>query len=812
MNKKTLLIFLSVMLVFLVMSSVSANETSDNSEYISQDMGINEDKSLESTYVDDDSDQFIESDNLANTNITTDNDIKKIDTKNDTKTTKEASLTKTQSLFVTINSQVSQTNVTVWKNSGISDVYVQVNYFSTNVYNFNNLKNVITLTKSTGIKVHPWIYCFVEGNTYKVSDTRATLVKNQVRNLINNYEISGVCLDAVRYGGLKTSEVNENNITNFVKDIHTIVKNKNSNLLVSLCVLPEKEDTRKYYGQNYAALSPYTDVMLVLAYKYDYKSNDAWMKSVITYVKNEAKSSNVVGVIQTFKTVNGQNVKLTSAELTNDINVIISAGSNGYSLFKYGLISNNPTNINNDKYKDKIVSLFVLIDSDVTEKDVYDWQKCGITDVYVQVNYRVTAIYNTTKLDRVISLTRGTGIRVHALIICFVEGHIVKVTDKKAETIKNEVKKLVNNHNIAGICLDYVRYSGFNLTETNPTKITNFVKDIHTIVKAKDPKLEVSACVFAERANTKRYYGQDYAALSPYVDVMLTLSYKYSYRSDDEWMKKVIKYVIDEAKYSKVVGVLQTYKLVNNKAIKLTKNDLNSDVKVVLSTGADGYSLYRYKLISDYPDNITQIKSKFKVKVEVENVTYNLGTTATLKAKITDWGGNPVSDAKVAVKINYKTFGYAYVKNGLATFNQFLSPDIFGGYNYKVQFVYGTNDKYETNHGNGVMTITSFQPVFTFNPLTVSKNNSTISVKVKISNDTKFSHLARSGNVGIKINGNSFKINSKAIIYKPVDGMVEFIVPENWFKIGFNNLTITYSGNSQFKSGRTTITNAIRVV
>ncbi|MEE1116898.1 hypothetical protein [Methanosphaera sp.] len=811
MNKKLILFFLSFMIVFLVMSGVSANETSDNSDFISQDMKINEYKSLESNSMDKESNQILESKDVADTDITTNKDIKKIDTE-DTKTVKESSSTTTQSIFVTINSQVSPTNVTVWKNSGITDVYVQVNHINTNVYNMNNLKNVITLTKSSGIKVHAWVYCFVEKNTYKVTDTRATLVKNQVKTLINNYNIAGVCLDGVRYSGIKISEVNEKKITNFVKDIHTIVKNKNSNLLVSVCVLPEKENTKKYYGQNYAALSPYTDVMLVLSFKYDYKSNDVWMKSAVSYVKNEAKSSNVVGVIQTFKTVSGKNVKLTASELTNDVNAIISAGSNGYSLYKYGFISSYPTNKNYDPYENKIVSLFVLINSEVTEKEVYDWQKCGITDVYVQVNYRVSAIYNTTNLDRVIALTQGTGIKVHALIICFVEGHVVKVTDKKAETIKNEVKKLIYNHNIAGICLDYVRYSGLNLSETNSSKITNFVRDIHTILKTKDTKLQVSACVFAERANTKRYYGQDYAALSPYVDVMLTLSYKYNYRSDDEWMKKVVKYVIDEAKYSKVVGVLQTYKLVNNKAIKLTKNELNSDVKVILYSGADGYSLYRYKLISGYPDNITQIKSKFKVNVKVENVSYHLGTNATLKAQITDWGGNPVSDAKVAVKINYKTFGYTYVKNGIATFNQFLSPDIFGGYNYKIQFVYGTNDKYETNRGSGVMTVTPFQPVFTFNPLTVSKNNSTISVKVKISNDTMFSHMARSGNIGIKINGNTFKIDSKPIIFKPVNGMVEFIVPNNWFKIGFNNLTITYSGNSQFEEGRTTITNAIRIV
>jgi hypothetical protein len=347
--------------------------------------------------------------------------------------------------------------------------------------------------------------------------------------------------------------------------------------------------------------------MLVLAYKYDYKSNDAWMKSVISYVKSESKYSKVVGVIKTFKTVSGQNIKLSSSELINDVKVINSGGSEGYSLFKYGSISTYIINQNYDPYKNKIVSLFVLINSDVSKKDVYDWQKCGITDVYVQVNYRVTAIYNTTNLDRVISLTRGTGIKVHALIICFVEGHVVKVTDKKAETIKNEVKKLINNHDIAGICLDYVRYSGFNIPETNSTKITNFVRDIHTIVKSKSSKLEVSACVFAERANTKRYYGQDYVALSPYVDVMLPMAYKYDYNAGRSWLKKVTSYIVSKAKYSKVVTVLQTYKETKGGLSQLSKSEIELDARTVMGVGSYGYSLFRYGLIRSYPPAATKL-------------------------------------------------------------------------------------------------------------------------------------------------------------------------------------------------------------
>ena len=37
------------------------------------------------------------------------------------------------------------------------------------------------------------------------------------------------------------------------------------------------------------------------------------------------------------------------------------------------------------------------------------------------------------------------------------------------------------------------------------------------------------------------------------------------------------------------------YPVIVSSGDSLTKNELNSDVKVILSAGADGYSLYRYK-------------------------------------------------------------------------------------------------------------------------------------------------------------------------------------------------------------------------
>ncbi|OED30598.1 hypothetical protein [Methanosphaera sp. WGK6] len=250
---------------------------------------------------------------------------------------------------------------------------------------------------------------------------------------------------------------------------------------------------------------------------------------------------------------------------------------------------------------DKITSLFVQIGASVTSSTVNSWIKAGITDVYVQTR---ASTNNTTKLKQVITLCKNTSIRVHAWVICFSTSNGFNIGSSQQTMIKNFIYTIIRISGVDGVCLDYVRYSGANKSIVNSSKITNFVKSVHSIVKTYDNKKIISACVFAEMAGTKTYYGQDYAALSPYVDVMLPMAYKYDYNANRSWLQKVTKYVVNQAKYSKVVTVLQTY---SSSSSKLSKSELEGDAKAVMSVGSYGYSLFRYGLIKSYPTSAVNL-------------------------------------------------------------------------------------------------------------------------------------------------------------------------------------------------------------
>ncbi|PAV07162.1 hypothetical protein [Methanosphaera cuniculi] len=85
------------------------------------------------------------------------------------------------------------------------------------------------------------------------------------------------------------------------------------------------------------------------------------------------------------------------------------------------------------------------------------------------------------------------------------------------------------------------------------------------------------------------------------------MAYKYDYNAGRNWLKDVTEYVVKKAKYSKVVTVLQTYK--GSSTTKLSKSELESDAKAVMSVGSYGYSLFRYGLISSYPTSAEKLTS-----------------------------------------------------------------------------------------------------------------------------------------------------------------------------------------------------------
>lgn len=246
----------------------------------------------------------------------------------------------------------------------------------------------------------------------------------------------------------------------------------------------------------------------------------------------------------------------------------------------------------------KIVGMYVQIDASVTSSDVKKWVSAGITDVFVQSR---ASTNNTRQLEKVIDLCRNSGIRVHAWVICFSTSNGFDISSSQQNMIKNFVRSVIRINGVCGVSLDYVRYSGTNPGIVDPDRITDFVRQVHSIVKGYDENLIVSASVFAEKAGTRTYYGQDYAALSPYLDIIMPMAYKYDYTPTRAWLKDVTDYVVDRAVYSSVVTVLQTYKEVGSGVSVLSTSEIEGDARAVMDAGSYGYCLFRYGLLNSYP-------------------------------------------------------------------------------------------------------------------------------------------------------------------------------------------------------------------
>ncbi|WP_455644790.1 hypothetical protein [Methanosphaera sp.] len=261
-------------------------------------------------------------------------------------TIRNSNTDKITGLFVSIGSTVTKANVTTWKNSGITDVYVQAR---ASINSTTTLRTVISLCNNTGIRVHAWIVCFKTSDGINMNSTQQNMITTFIQQVVRIDGVDGICLDYIRYSG-STYGVNSSVVTDFVKKVNTIVKGYDKNIILSGTVFPEKGATKTYYGQDCTALSDYLDVIMVMAYRYDYNKNTSWISDVTNYTLTQSVNAKVVSILQTYNTVNGSYVRLNKTTLENDAQAAVDGGSNGYALFKYELISQYPCSADELKY------------------------------------------------------------------------------------------------------------------------------------------------------------------------------------------------------------------------------------------------------------------------------------------------------------------------------------------------------------------------------------------------------------------------------------------------------------------------------
>jgi hypothetical protein len=177
-------------------------------------------------------------------------------------------------------------------------------------------------------------------------------------------------------------------------------------------------------------------------------------------------------------------------------------------------------------------------------------------------------------------------------------------------SIINRAKTYAAISGVAGIHLDYVRYSGSttnnnaayqhnytNGTITGVGAITEFVRQISTECKKINSKIIMSAALMPETVANAKYYGQDTQQLGKYLDVLMPMVYEYNYNQDNTWITKTTKWFVDNAGSAKVWVGLQTY---NGDATvqKLSVATLTADCKSAIAGLAAGIALFRWGLLN----------------------------------------------------------------------------------------------------------------------------------------------------------------------------------------------------------------------
>ncbi len=183
------------------------------------------------------------------------------------------------------------------------------------------------------------VYKYVTKTGYDTSYNKKLIAA--IKYINDNYAVSGIHLDYVRYSGVakygnaayqQQGGVNAavNAVTKFVKSVRSVVTKK-----LSAAVMPEGTKNAYYYGQDYGRLADYLDFMVPMTYHGNYNANNAWITKQIQYIVSNAKGKPVYAGLTTY--CSDSNLKSLSLNaLQNDVISANGGGASGFVLFRYG--------------------------------------------------------------------------------------------------------------------------------------------------------------------------------------------------------------------------------------------------------------------------------------------------------------------------------------------------------------------------------------------------------------------------------------------------------------------------------------------
>jgi len=271
-----------------------------------------------------------------------------------------------------------------------------------------------------------------------------------------------------------------------------------------------------------------------------------------------------------------------------------------------------------------------LYGSDMKSVNLKTLASKGVTDVLL--NFKAYELYGKSGVETWINSANDVGIDVHMWVQAFYSGDtgwVNPVKNGKENTAHfttkiNEIKKYAAISGLSGIHLDYLRYSGSGdnaaYKNTGGTEaINSFVKQVKTAVDAINKNLVLSCALMPETTSSEHYYGQDYATLSQYMDVVIPMVYKGNYGKGTDWITSTAQWYVDNSKGADVWVGIQTYNS-DDDTTKLSSSDLATDIASAIKSGADGVVLFRYGISNDVNFDSAESSSAAAKTISISNV------------------------------------------------------------------------------------------------------------------------------------------------------------------------------------------------
>lgn len=214
--------------------------------------------------------------------------------------------------------------------------------------------------------------------------------------------------------------------------------------------------------------------------------------------------------------------------------------------------------------------------------------------------YAVTA-YGASAVSSWANQANSYGIKVHLWMQVAYDGSWHGIGNKDGsynyELINsrvNEAKYYAGISGISGVHFDYLRFGGTAYKfPTAAESINYFVRTAVSAIKSVNPNCLVSAALMPEPDNMLYYDGQDYPALSRYLDFVLPMVYKGNYNQNTAWIQSITKWFVDNSNGAQVWTGLQSYRS-DNDITKLSVSELFGDAQASLNGGARGVVMFRW--------------------------------------------------------------------------------------------------------------------------------------------------------------------------------------------------------------------------